>query len=179
MNKLFFLLALLCFTLTLMGQQNRGYLNITSFGLLVGTSAGEKPAPLSLLTEHHYQFNKALSLGFMTGIEQLNENTLPVALNLKAYLPAGSCRFFISGLGGYSISLEKPDYEGLKKAIGGFMAGTEAGILIRVNSCSAIVVALGYRYNSLNYKLNDWWLGNYTRKINYNRFSVRIGFAIY
>jgi len=178
MHKLFFLLSFLLIPSAVMAQ-NRGYMSILSFGILAGTSADENPAPLSVITEHHYRFNKNISLGGMTGIEQINENTLPAAVNLKLFVPAGACDFFISGLGGYSLSLEKPKVVGIQKATGGFMAGAEIGLFIRVNGGSSVVIALGYRYNELNYKLEDWWIGNYERKITYNRFAIRIGIAIY
>jgi hypothetical protein len=159
--------------------QKTGYLNLTTFGILAGTSADDKPAPFSVVMEHHYRFNNYMAPGIMLGIEQLHENTMPVALNLKVFLPAGHCEFFVACLGGYSVSLEKPKMEGIKKATGGAMAGTEIGLLIPVNSGSSIVFALGYRYNTLNYRLEDWWIGNYERKVTYNRFSVRMGIAIY
>ena len=63
MNKLLLLPVFLLYASSLMGQQHRGYMNITSFGILKGTSADEKSAPLSLLSEHHYQFNKSSLIG--------------------------------------------------------------------------------------------------------------------
>jgi hypothetical protein len=178
MNKILLFVSVLLIPPAVMAQ-NTGYMNITSFGVLAGTSADEKPAPLSILTEHNYLFNKKFSLGVMTGIEQLNENLMPAALNLKVFLPTGTCDFFIAGLGGYSISLEKPNTEGIKKAGGGLMAGAETGLCIRVNNGSSIVIALGYRYNELNYDLDNWWIGKYKRKITFNRIAIRMGIAIY
>jgi hypothetical protein len=82
-------------------------------------------------------------------------------------------------LGGYSVSLEKPDMEGIQKATGGMLAGAEIGLLIPVNSGSSVAVAMGYRYNVLHYELEDWWVGHYEREETYNRFSVRVGIALY
>jgi hypothetical protein len=59
------------------------------------------------------------------------------------------------------------------------LAGLETGLLIPVNGCSSVVVAIGYRYNELNYDLEDWWVGEYERKMTLNRFSCRIGIAIH
>jgi hypothetical protein len=69
--------------------------------------------------------------------------------------------------------------EGIKKATGGMLAGTEVGLLIPVNSGSSIVLAIGYRYNQLHYQMEDWWLGAYEREETYNRFSVRMGIMLY
>jgi hypothetical protein len=59
------------------------------------------------------------------------------------------------------------------------MVGAETGLLIRVNNSSAVVVALGYRYNQLHYQLHYWWTGETQREITYNRFAIRLGFAIF
>jgi hypothetical protein len=178
MKRTFLLLSVLLIV-TGSAAQKAGYLNLTTFGILAGTSSDDKPAPFSAIMENHYRFNFGLAPGLLVGIEQLNENVMPVALNLKYFLPAGKCEFFTACLGGYSVSLHKPNMEGIKKATGGVMAGAEIGLLIPVNSGSSVVLALGYRYNELNYQLEDWWIGNYERKVTYNRFSVRIGIALY
>jgi len=178
MKKILFLFSALLF-LTVAAAQNRGYMNFMTFGILAGTSSDENPAPLSVVMEHNYRINKTLAPGMMIGIEQLNENVMPLALNLKLLIPSKQSAFFFAGLCGYSVSLEKPDYEGIKKATGGFLAGLETGLLIRINTGSSLVFALGYRYNELNYKLEDWWIGNYERKITFNRFSLRMGITIF
>jgi hypothetical protein len=118
-------------------------------------------------------------LGLFTGIEQLNENLMPVAVNLKLYSPAGITDLFLAASCGYSVALEKPSEYGMKKAQGGILAGSEAGIIIPVNGMSAIVLAIGYRYNKLNYKLDNWWIGEVERKVTYNRLSVRIGIVLF
>lgn len=171
------LIALLI--LTAAAAQKTGYLNFTTFGILAGTSADDKPAPLSILMEHQYRFSNGLAPGITTGIEQLHENLLPLAVNLKWFLPAGRCEFFMGGLAGYSVSLEKPDMEGIQKASGGILAGAEIGLLIPVNSGSSVVLAMGYRYNVLHYELEDWWVGSYEREETYNRFSIRLGITLY
>jgi len=177
MNKSFSVLSLLFITL-LLNAQNKGYLNVTSFGVVAGTSADQHEAPISFLSEHHYRFNQFLSAGLMTGIEQLNENTMPLAFNAKFYIPAGGSDFFLSGYLGYAVALEKPPFEAIKKARGGNMGGIETGFYIRVNSCFSLIMGIGYRYNELEYQLEDWWVGMYKRKYTYNRFSARIGLVI-
>lgn len=170
-------IALLTFTVA--AAQKTGYLNLTTFGILAGTSSDNRPAPLSVLSEHHYRINNTWAPGMTLGIEQLNENTLPLAANLKLFLPAGNWDFFLAGMGGYAISLEKPTDVGVEKARGGPAAGIEIGMFIPVNSGASVVLAMGYRYTALNYDLKDWWIGSYERKVTYNRFSVRIGIALY
>ena len=165
----------------LSGQQ--AYVNITSFGMLQGTSSDQHQSALSFISEHHYMFLKRLSAGFVTGIEQLNENTMPVAAGIRYFQPAGRAKFIFSTVSGYSVSLEKPGFSGyydpsVKKAKGGFLAGMEAGVMIPVNDCAAIMIGIGYRHSKLHYDLSDNWIGQYQRNHTFNRTSLRIGIIL-
>ena len=157
----------------------KGYMNFTTFGVLVGSSDDPKPAPFSALTEHNYRFNKWIALGGLVGFEQLNENIMPVGINTKIFFTDDWIDYFIAGTGGYSISLGKPDEPGMEKATGGVMAGAETGIIIPVSQGSALILAIGYRYNVLNYQLNDWWRGDYKQQNTYNRLTIRIGISLF
>jgi hypothetical protein len=175
MNKILFMLSFLWITVPLAAQGH--YMNVTTFGILKGTEDDRHEAPLSFISEHHYRFNNRFSAGFMTGIEQLNENTLPASVSLRFYQPAKKCKFFLGGYAGYAVSLEKPSYMGILKATGGFMTGTETGMLIPVNSCASLIFGIGYRYNKLHYQLENYWMGEYKRNYTFNRLSLRIGIA--
>jgi hypothetical protein len=182
-NRMILLIFSLLTTVCIHAQTNpmhdRGYQNTFTFGVLAGASTDEKPAPLSIIMEHNYRVVKFLALGIITGIEQLNENTAPVALAVKVFLPLKRCDLFINTYGGYAVSLDKPHAEGMKKALGGFTTGLESGISIPVNNSSAITLAVGYRYCELNYKLEDVWINNYERKITFNRLSFRMGITLF
>lgn len=157
----------------------QGYLNVTSLGVLIGSTDDQKSAPFSTIMEHSYRFNKDFAIGGFLGFEQLNENVLPVGFNMKAFLKAGSSDFFFSFLGGYSLSLEDPQEEGMKSASGGILAGVETGLLIPVSAGSALTFSIGYRYNELNYQLTDYWRGDYERNMTFNRFVIRFGISIF
>jgi len=156
-----------------------GYLNQTSMGILIGSGEDKNPAPFSALMEHLYRFNKTIALGGFFGLEQLHENTMPLGALIKLFIPAGRTDLYWSMSGGYSISLEKPKDEGIIKATGGVLAGTELGVIIPVSQGAAITFAMGYRYSELNYNLTDWWRGDYERMATYRRFMVRFGIAIF
>jgi hypothetical protein len=155
----------------------RGYMNITTLGVLIGSTDNAKSAPFSAMMEHNYRFNRHFSLGGFHGFEQLNENLLPFGINMKVLWPAGRSDFFIAVNGGYSLPLEKPAEEYMKKATGGIMAGAETGLIIPVSGSLALVLSMGYRHSELNYRLEDQWIGNTDRHITYNRFSIRFGIA--
>jgi hypothetical protein len=177
MNKAFYLLFIF-FPLSFTGAQEHRYINTTTLGILAGTSTDQHEAPLSFISEHHFRMNRLMAGGLMTGIEQLNENTLPVALSFRIFMPSGGFRVFAGAYTGYSVALEKPQFEGIKKSKGGFLAGTETGALIKINGCFSMILGLGYRYSELHYELENPWLGDYKRNFRFNRFSVRLGIVI-
>jgi hypothetical protein len=159
--------------------KQKGYMNFTSMGVLVGSSSNDKAAPFSALMEHNYKFNKYFAAGGLIGFELLNETTFPVALNLKAFLPLSTGNLFLGVSGGYSLSTEKPDQYGVKSASGGVMVNSEIGYIIPVSENAGIYIAIGYRCNELNYKTEEWWMNSADRTIYFNRISIRLGISIY
>jgi hypothetical protein len=161
------------------GYIHKGYINFTSMGLLVGSTVNAKVAPFSALMEHNFLFNKYFAAGGVFGVELLNETVCPVAVNIKAFLPLRAHNLYIGVSGGYSISTEKPDTYGLKDANGGYLFNTEIGYLKTISENSGFFFAIGYRYNELNYKMEDWWWDGADRKMFFNRISIRTGISIY
>ncbi len=164
--------------------KTKGYFNFTSFGTLIGSSHNDKSAPFSFLIENNYRFNRYFTLGHFTGIEMLNETTVPLGINFKVLLSLSKGNTLYAGMnGGYSFSLEKPkvsDYDyPIKNAYGGYMYNTEVGLIFPSGGNTGIFIAVGYRYNQLNYKREDWWLNRVDRTIYYNRLSIRAGLTIY
>jgi hypothetical protein len=157
----------------------KGYMNFTSMGVLIGSTENDKSAPLSVLMDHNYRFNKTIALGGVIGFEQLNESVLPLGANLKLFIPAGKTDIYFGTTAGHSFSLGKPEDISIKKAKGGFMFSTEIGIIIPVSTGSAISFAIGYRYNELHYDLNNWYMGDYKQNNTYNRLMLRIGITIF
>ncbi len=157
----------------------KGYMNLTSMGVLIGSTENDRSAPFSVLMEHNYRFNRSIALGGLIGFEQLNESVMPLGGNLKIFLPAGSSDLYLGSSAGYSVSLGKPEDISIKKANGGFMFSTEIGIIIPVSSGSAITIALGYRYNELHYEMNNWYYNDFKQNNTYNRLMLRFGISIF
>jgi hypothetical protein len=156
-----------------------GYLNFSSMGMLVGSTANEKQAQLSILSEHDYKFSKGVSIGFTTGFELLNETTVPFAANLKIYAPLKGHDLYIGVTGGYNFSVENPDPGYYSSYTGGPMFNIEFGSIIPLSGNNAFFVALGYRYNELHYKMNYWWNESVDRTYYFNRISIRVGLVLY
>ncbi len=158
--------------------KEKGYLNFTSLGVLIGTGRNDKEAPFSLIMEHNFRFNKCLALGGLIGVETLNEAVLPIGINVKGMLPFQKGSVAYAGFSaGYSVSLEKPPADfNIVKAYGGLLFSPEIGFITPTGSNSSFFMAIGYRYNQLNYKREDWYYDNpVERKQIYNRLSIKVG----
>ncbi len=162
--------------------KSKGYINLTSGGVLVGSTANELRAPFSALIENNYRFNQYITAGIVTGLEMLNEATIPAAFSLKGMLSLeGGAVLFLGGMLGYSISVEDPKdpvYE-IKESYGGNLAGAEIGLIFPSYGHLSFFIAAGYRYNELSYTRSDWWRNEVDRTIYYNRISLRVGVAFY
>jgi hypothetical protein len=162
--------------------KTKGYFNFTSFGTLVGSKSTDKPTPLSIIMEHNYRFNSYVAIGAITGVEMLNEAVLPIGVNVKGMLPLRRGNTIYLGLsGGYSISLDNPvmDYYEVKEANGGFMFNTELGVIFPSSTDISCFIAIGYRYNELNYVREDWWMTEVERTMYFNRLSLRFGMVFH
>jgi hypothetical protein len=156
-----------------------GYMNFSSFGVLLGSTANPKQAPLSLLSEHNYRINKNFSAGIVLGYELLNEATIPLATNVKLMLPLKKSDLFLGLSGGYNFSVENPEPGFYQSYTGGIMFNIEVGTIIPLSQNNALLVAMGYRYNELHYKYEYWWAETVDRTYYYNRISIRLGMVMY
>lgn len=157
----------------------KGYFNLTTFGVLIGSTVNVKVAPISCLIEHNYKITNYFAIGGVFGFETLNEIVCPLALTLKACLPVKSGNFFLGTTGGYSFSTEKPIEYGIKKGSGGNLFNAEIGYLMAISENTGIYFAIGYRYNELNYKMEDWWWNGSDRKMYFERISFRTGISLF
>jgi len=156
---------------------HRGYLNITTFGVLFGSTANMRPAPMNATVESLYRFNGSFAWGAFASIEQINELALDLGSSIKIFLPGKHTHFYAGFSGGYGFPLEKPVEPDMKKAKGGIVLGAELGILVYASPHAALVVGAGYRYNELHYALENNWTGSYRRDVEYNRLLIRLGVA--
>lgn len=164
--------------------KNFGYFNFTSIGTVFGSALNDKPAPFSLLMEHNFRINQYFAFGAVTGLEMLNEMVAPVGGNLKLLLPQNNGNTFYWGIsGGYSISLEKPEYLDyyveIEEAYGGTMFNSEAGAVFPMRKNISLFIAAGYRYNELHYKRQDSWYTSVGRSMYFNRVSLKVGLAFH
>jgi hypothetical protein len=159
--------------------KQKRYFNLTTIGILLGSTVNEKVAPVSVLMEHDFGVYKYLTVGSVFGFEMLNETVCPIAANIKLRIPVHANDLFFGVSGGYSISTEKPDVYGVKKGTGGYMFNAEVGYLVAISGNTGVYFAIGYRYNELNYKMEDWWWDGADRKMFFDRISFRTGISLF
>lgn len=161
------------------GMKEKGYFNITSIGFLIGSTTNEKVAPISCLIEHNFKLFNYLAIGGVIGFEMLNETVCPIAVSLKGCLPVKSGNLFLGISGGYSLSTDKTDDYTVKKGTGGTLFNAEIGYIAALSKNSGVYFAIGYRYNELNYKMQDWYWDNASRKMYFNRIVFRTGISLF
>jgi hypothetical protein len=162
--------------------KSKGYYNLTSLGVLTGTGSNEKEAPLSLMMEHLYRLNDFTAFGVITGLETLNEAILPIGLNIKGMMPfSRGGASYIGFSGGYSFSLEKPSSGfTITRAKGGIFINPEIGFIASTGGNGSFFMAVGYRYNVLNYEREDYYYSDpVERKQIYNRISIKVGICFH
>lgn len=165
----------------------KGYYNITSVALLFGQGQnGFLPIP-SLSSVNGWQFNKSLLTGIGIGYEYYEWGVLPVFAEVKymmgseRIIPFGSLKI------GYALPVSKPsnshedNYTNATEYIGGIQLNPEAGIRILLSNKSSFLLSIGYHFQQLSYKANNyyWWNNsNYETTVHtdYNRISLRAGF---
>lgn len=161
--------------------KNKGYINFTSMGMLIGSQEDSKNVLYSITMEHNYRINKHLAAGFVTGIEWFNVAVLPMGANAKFIIPAHQSSFFVGCSGGYVLPLE--DYETnmykVKSTKGGFFGSSELGIILGNSNSARLYFAVGYRYQHLMHIRDGWNMGDVKRNTSYNRVLFNMGVFIH
>ncbi len=158
------------------------FINHTSAGFIMGSAINEKSTVLSVITENGFLINEYLSAGIVSGVELINETTIPVGLNMKSYYNFGSNVIFLNASMGKSIPVDKPFFEDIYAeplhTYGGIFTTIEFGYSIPFNYRNALFFGIGYRYNRLNYDYDNWGYGVVDRQYIYHRLSMRLGVII-
>jgi hypothetical protein len=158
------------------------YAIFTSAGMIIGSSRNQKPIVLSVVSEHNYLLNKYFGIGALTGVELINETTVPLGGNVKIFLPFPTRTAYLNGSLSKSFSVDDPvNFMGFSeiKSFGGPFATLELGVTIPLNYRNAFFMAAGFRYNELNYEYTQWNDVKVDRVYYYKRISLRFGIHLY
>lgn len=157
----------------------KGYLNITDFGMLIGTGNNSKNAIFSISSFNGYGFSSKYVIGAGAGIELFETLMLPLNIETRWVMTDSKFSPFLSVKAGYSFALEDPEsYWGESyNSTGGYLCGTGLGVLIWTNNRNAFELNIQYRYQDIKTIRTYEWSGETTTlTTKYNRLELRFGF---
>ena len=161
-----------------------GYSIRISASVLAGRNKEGNTRSMSFLLSNGYRFRNGMSIGFGTGLEELDISLLPVYIDLR-YNPFRSrLSPFVWTKSGWSFTFGDQDdgqyyyYSAYPESKGGFMFNAGTGIELASWRRNAVNIGIGYRYQKITFKrVNDW--GEITRNeldTRFNRIEVQFGF---
>ncbi|WP_025007036.1 hypothetical protein [Marinilabilia salmonicolor] len=154
----------------------------TSFGQFIGSSADEKGSISSFRIAPALRLGDHWAVGLTTGVEWFDVPLLPVGPDIKYFFPSkDNGGFFLQGALGHSFPLEDAslEYAEVLETKGGFFTQYHLGYLIPLKGKNKLLFSVGYHYQVSGHVQEHWIYRELERKIKYNRFSVRIGVAIF
>jgi len=160
--------------------QEKGYYNVTSLALLMGQGQdGFIPVP-SITTVNGWQVNKRLFTGIGIGFEYYEWSIMPLFADVKYMLGKDNVQPFVSFKLGYGIPIGKSGNSWITEHNGGIQLNPEVGVRLVFSEKSSLLLSIGYHYQQLNYKENNYyyWGSPYETTVHtdYNRVSLRAGF---
>ena len=162
--------------------QQKGFYNITTFGLLTGKTEARDAQVLSFQTILGYNYNQYLGSGLGIGIEKLQTEIIPVFLSLKSNFSNKVNSPILNFTIGYSFPLSKTKNEDNKDYHyeGGMNLGFDVGICSYKSAKRAFLITVGYRYQLVKETSNNtsWYYPNSIEKNTYefNKIAIKIGF---
>ncbi len=162
--------------------------NVSTIGLLSGSSSNRQSAPFSFQTLMLFPLDQQLAFGFGLGVDFLEETYLPAVLDFRYYRRKGRFSPFVFVQAGYSFPTEKaanqniidenyqlwtiyyPQAEEVKPK-GGVLINPGFGVRYMFHPDFGMEISFSYRYQMLNYEYQP----SSRIEANYNRLNIRIG----
>lgn len=160
-------------------SKNKGYVNISTFGLLFGYE--NFPIP-SLTMIHGMKVKPGLSGGVGIGYEYFDWGVVPVFADARYYFYDSGFSPYLLAQAGYAITLERNPNNNwgnqVKRTFGGPLLSAGAGIRAGISKNSAFTFSIAYRFQKLTYNTTSEWEPGTTRIVekHYNRIAVTVGF---
>jgi len=158
-----------------------GFVNMTSIGVLVGSSHNSQVAPFSLVMVNGYRLSSGFFAGIGAGVEFFSTSYLPLFLDLRYDIIGKDVVPYMVAKGGYGFPLtsDYSDYNNSYEYAGGALFGAGIGLKIRTRNHFAWDIGLLYRYQRTSYtETYDWNNQEYEYEDIFNRIEIRIGFYI-
>lgn len=165
-----------------------GLFNVTTIGVLSGSSQNQQSAPFSFQSLMLYQFDEHIAAGLGLGVDFLEETYLPLVVDFRYYLRGTRFSPFVFAQTGYSIPTDKsasqeivndhydiwpgpyPQPEDVEPK-GGFQINPGFGIRHMFHKDFGLEISFSYRYQRLNYQYSS----STRLEMDYTRLNIRIG----
>lgn len=169
-------------------QIQKGLYNLTSIGVLSGSSQNQQKAPFSFQSLMLYQFDTHLAAGAGLGIDFLEETYIPIVADCRYYLRGTRFSPFVYAQAGYAIATQKdadqnvisthysiwpwpyPEPDEVKPQ-GGVLLNSGFGVRHMFHNEFGVEISFAYRFQRLGYKFES----NTRIEQDYNRLNIRIG----
>lgn len=155
------------------------------FGGLITSNPGERLNEYNGYTfsfSSGYRFNRLLSIGLGTGIDQYahrsGERVQPIFIDLRSFLFAKNTTFVANLQTGYSLAFNNEN-KGIVDAKGGFMFYPNIGLSFG-DSETKYSFDIGYKFQRATWTYaSQWDVRNRTEyRMNYQRLVVRFGIVL-
>ncbi len=165
-----------------------GYYARLSLGFLSGNNESGHQSSLSFNLSNGYQFRNGFAVGIGSGMEELGVVLVPLYVDLR-FTPFNSeLSPYLWMKTGYGFAItddtssQMYDSSANNKGEGGFLFNTGAGISLFTWKRTAVNVGLGYRYQKVTLKQDQyiyWWGGSTLRETvtQYYRLEFHLGFV--
>ena len=165
-----------------------GMYNVTTIGVLSGSSQNRHSAPLSFLSLMMYPLNDHTAFGAGMGVEFLEETYLPLVADFRYYIRGSRFSPFVFVQSGYNLPTDKEanqyiidDHYSIwpgpypqpqdVKPLGGFIINPGFGIRHMFHPDFGLEISFSYRYQKLGYESQS----DSRLEVDYNRLNIRIG----
>jgi hypothetical protein len=156
-----------------------GFINITEINFCPGVGNVEfnnyqyknSDNSFGLKTVNGYQINEHFSIGIGIGIDKYKEATLlPITFDARATILKGKISPVFNANVGYSV--------GLNDIKGGLIINPSIGIKTYISKNTAYLFNVGYKLQSQEYFIYDYYSGFYVSKtVNFGFLTINTGFS--
>lgn len=155
-----------------------GFVNMTSVGVLAGSSNNTQAAPFSLQMVNGYMSSAGFYAGLGTGIEFLKASHIPAFLDLRMDLSKRDVTPYFLARGGYAFPMQgsSTEYDIEYSYAGGVMYSFGIGLKVRNREHLAWDFGLYYRHQETSYtETYQWNSQESTYRDIYDRIEIRLG----
>lgn len=163
-----------------------GYSVRLSASVLAGRNSEGNTRSMSYHLSNGYQFRNGISIGFGTGLEELDVDLLPVYADIRYQPLKTRLSPFLWIKSGWSYTYDHKDNEkyyynvSYTESKGGAMFNAGTGIELASWRKNAVTLGIGYRFQKITFKRPNNQIINNTNELvtSFNRIEVQFGFIL-